>query len=47
MLKLDHLTVIAPDLAEGVLHVRNCLGLDVPFGQRHDYHPDDCWRATR
>jgi len=37
MLKLDHLTVIAPDLAEGVLHVRNCLGLDVPFGQRHDY----------
>jgi Glyoxalase-like domain len=37
MLKLDHLTVIAPDLAEGVLHVRNCLGLDVPFGQRHAY----------
>jgi hypothetical protein len=37
MLKLDHLTVIAPSLAEGVLHVRNCLGLDVPFGQRHVY----------
>jgi Glyoxalase-like domain len=37
MLKLDHLTVIAPSLAEGVLHVRNCLGLDVPFGQRHIY----------
>jgi len=37
MLKLDHLTVIAPDLAEGVLHVRDCLGLDVPFGQRHAY----------
>lgn len=37
MLKLDHLTVIAPNLAEGVLHVRDCLGLGVPFGSRHDY----------
>jgi hypothetical protein len=37
MLRLDHLTVIAPTLAEGVLHVRACLDLDVPFGQRHDY----------
>ncbi len=37
MLKLDHLTVIAPSLSEGVLHVRNCLDLDVPFGQRHAY----------
>lgn len=37
MLKLDHLTVIAPTLAEGVSHVRNCLGLDVPFGTRHEY----------
>ncbi len=37
MLKLDHLTVIAPTLAEGVLHVKSCLGLDVPFGTRHDY----------
>ncbi|PZO03717.1 MAG: riboflavin deaminase [Hyphomicrobiales bacterium] len=37
MLQLDHLTVIAPDLAEGVAHVRSCLDLDVPFGQRHDY----------
>ena len=37
MLKLDHLTVIAPTLAEGVAHVRHCLGLDVPFGCRHDY----------
>jgi len=37
MLKLDHLTVIAPSLAEGVQHVRNCLDLDVPFGQRHAY----------
>lgn len=38
MLKLDHLTVIAPTLTtKGVDHVRNCLGLDVPFGSRHDY----------
>lgn len=37
MLKLDHLTVIAPSLPEGVAHVRNCLNLDVPFGSRHDY----------
>lgn len=37
MLKLDHITVIAPSLAEGVSHVRACLDLDVPFGQRHDY----------
>lgn len=37
MLKLDHLTVIAPSLAEGVGHVRDCLGLDVPFGSRHAY----------
>jgi hypothetical protein len=37
MLKLDHLTVIAPTLSEGVAHVRACLDLDVPFGQRHVY----------
>lgn len=37
MLKLDHITVIAPTLAEGVSHVRNCLDIDVPFGTRHDY----------
>lgn len=37
MLRLDHLTVIAPTLAEGVAHVRDCLDLDVPFGTRHDY----------
>lgn len=37
MLKLDHLTVIAPTLAEGVDHVKNCLDLDIPFGTRHDY----------
>ncbi len=34
---LDHLTVIAPSLGEGVAHVRDCLGLDVPFGTRHLY----------
>ncbi|TDQ81936.1 glyoxalase-like protein [Dongia mobilis] len=37
MLKLDHLTIIAPTLTEGVAHVRDCLGLDVPFGTRHLY----------
>lgn len=37
MLQLDHLTVVAPTLAEGVAHLRACLDLDVPFGQRHAY----------
>ena len=37
MLKLDHMTVIAPTLRDGVLHVQECLDLDVPFGTRHDY----------
>ena len=37
MLKLDHLTVIAPTLLDGVAHVRACLDFDVPFGQRHGY----------
>ncbi len=37
MLKLDHITVIAPTLSEGVSHVRNCLDLEVPFGTRHEY----------
>ncbi len=37
MLKLDHLTVIAPTLSDGVAHVRVCLDLDAPFGQRHGY----------
>ncbi len=36
-LYLDHLSIIAPNLAEGVAHLRNCLDLDIPFGQRHDY----------
>lgn len=37
LLHLDHITVVAPSLAEGVAHVRACLDLDVPFGQRHAY----------
>lgn len=37
MLRLDHITVVAPTLPEGVSHVRACLDLDVPFGTRHDY----------
>lgn len=37
MLKLDHLTVIAPELAEGVKHVQGCLDLEIPFGTRHEY----------
>ena len=34
---LDHLTVVPPDLAEGVAHVLECLDLDIPFGTRHEY----------
>ena len=36
MLTLDHLVVVAPDLAEGVAHVRDCLGLAMPEGGRHE-----------
>ncbi|WP_342105245.1 VOC family protein [Methylobacterium sp. SI9] len=35
MLTLDHLVVVAPDLAEGVAHVRDCLGLTMPEGGHH------------
>jgi hypothetical protein len=35
MLQLDHITIIAPSLAEGVAHVRAQLDLDVPFGRQH------------
>ncbi len=35
MLQLDHLTVLAPTLAEGVAHVRAQLDIDVPFGRQH------------
>ncbi len=37
MLRLDHLTVISPSLAEGVAHVQDCLEIKVPFGTRHAY----------
>lgn len=36
-LQLDHLSIIAPTLAEGVAHVRACLDIDVPYGR---VHPD-------
>lgn len=35
MLTLDHLTVIAPSLAEGVEHVRASLDMDIPYGGSH------------
>lgn len=35
MLELDHLTIIAPSLAEGVDHVRASLDIDIPFGGAH------------
>jgi hypothetical protein len=35
MLVLDHLAIIAPSLAEGVEHVRACLGIDMPYGGAH------------
>lgn len=34
---LDHLTVIAPDLAEGARHIRECLGIEIPFGRHHPH----------
>jgi hypothetical protein len=34
-LELDHLTIIAPSLAEGVAHVRACLDIDMPYGGAH------------
>jgi len=35
MLRLDHLTVIAPSIPAGVAHVRECLGLEMPDGGKH------------
>jgi hypothetical protein len=35
MLTFDHLVVVAPNLTEGVAHVRDCLGLLMPEGGRH------------
>lgn len=32
---LDHHTIVAPTLREGIDHVRDRLGLDMPFGGRH------------
>jgi Glyoxalase-like domain len=37
MLHLDHLTIVAPALVDGVNHVRTCLGIDIPYGR---VHPD-------
>ena len=33
--KLDHLSIIAPTLEEGVKHVRESLDIDIPFGRKH------------
>ena len=35
MLSLDHLTIIAPSLAEGIAHIRACLDLDIEDGRTH------------
>lgn len=35
IMELDHLTIIAPSLAEGVSHVSECLDIDIPFGGVH------------
>lgn len=37
MPRLDHLSVIAPSLAEGVAHIQACLGIDIPFGRKHTH----------
>jgi hypothetical protein len=35
MLSLDHLTIIAPSLSEGIDHIRACLDLDIGDGRTH------------
>lgn len=35
MLELDHLAIIAPNLEAGRAHVREILGVDMPFGGTH------------
>lgn len=35
MLKLDHITIIAPSLDVGAAHVRDQLGIDMPGGGKH------------
>ncbi|WP_136636147.1 VOC family protein [Pseudooceanicola onchidii] len=37
MLTLDHIVVAAPSLAEGVAHVRDLTGLDMPKGGEHPH----------
>jgi len=37
MQALDHITVIAPTLGEGVMQARDCPNLDIPFGAGHIY----------
>lgn len=37
MQKIDHISVVAPTLLEGVEHLRECLNLDIPFGTHHTY----------
>ncbi len=34
-MQLDHLTIIAPDLAAGAAHVRDLLGVEMPVGGSH------------
>lgn len=35
MLQLDHITVAALDLAEGVAYAQECLGIEIPAGGKH------------
>ena len=36
-LALDHLAVVASDLTQGCEYVKDCLGIDVPFGGEHTH----------
>ena len=35
MIRFDHLVIVAPSLEDGVAHVREALGVEMPFGGRH------------
>lgn len=35
MTEIDHITVAACTLAQGVAHVRDCLGIEMPYGGAH------------
>lgn len=35
MFQLDHITIIAPSLNEGIEHVRTCLDIDIGYGATH------------